>query len=144
MNEKMLALCGVIGIAGATVAEVLGGWDNVILALIVLMAIDFTLGLICALVFGKSDKSANGALSSTACWRGLAKKVCTLLIVVAAHYVDVLIGAEYIRTAVIIAFCVSELISICENAGLMGILPPGVQKVLDRAIDVLKNKGETR
>lgn len=41
-----------------------------------------------------------------------------------------------------IAFCVSELISICENAGLMGILPEEVQKILNKAIDVLKNKND--
>ena len=97
---------------------------------------------ICALVFGKSNKSANGALSSSACRKGLIKKVCTLLIVVVAQRIDILTGSEYIRNAVVIAFCVSELISICENAGLMGILPEGVQKILNKAIDVLKNKND--
>lgn len=97
---------------------------------------------ICALVFGKSNKSANGALSSSACRKGLIKKICTLLIVVVAQRIDILTGSEYIRNAVVIAFCVSELISICENAGLMGILPEGVQKILNKAIDVLKNKND--
>ena len=95
-----------------------------------------------ALAFGKSNKSANGALSSSACRKGIIKKVCTLLIVVVAQRIDILTGSEYIRNAVVIAFCVSELISICENAGLMGILPEGVQKILNKAIDVLKNKND--
>ena len=140
MHDKMIAVCGTFGIVGAAIAEALGGWDDAIITLIVFMAIDFVMGLLCALVFGKSDKSPNGALSSAACWRGLVKKVCTLLIVVMSHYIDVLADVDFIRNAVIIAFCVAESISICETAGLMGILPDGVQRVLTKAIDVLKNK----
>ena len=140
MHDKMIAVCGFFGIVGAAIAEALGGWDDAIITLIVFMAIDFVMGPLCAMVFGKSDKSPNGALSSAACWRGLVKKVCTLLIVVMSHYIDVLADVDFIRNAVIIAFCVAEAISICETAGLMGILPEGVQKVLTKAIDVLKNK----
>ena len=142
MREKMLAVCSFAGVIGAAIAEALGGWDNAVITLIAFMAIDFVMGLICALVFGRSNKSANGSLSSSACWKGLIKKVCTLLIVVVAQRIDILTGSEYIRNAVVIAFCVSELISICENAGLMGILPEGVQKILNKAIDVLKNKND--
>ena len=140
MHDKMIAVCSFFGIVGAAIAEALGGWDDAIITLIVFMAIDFVTGLLCAMVFGKSNKSPNGALSSAACWRGLVKKVCTLLIVVMSHYIDVLADVDFIRNAVIIAFCVAEAISICETAGLMGIFPEGVQKVLTKAIDVLKNK----
>ena len=50
-----------------------------------------------------------------------------------------LIGTTYIRDAVIIGFCVNELISITENCGLMGVpLPTPIQK----AIDILKSKEE--
>ncbi len=140
MHEKMVAVCGVFGVIGAAIAEALGGWDDAIIALVIFMAIDFVMGLLCALVFGKSNKSANGALSSAACWRGLVKKVCTLLIVVMSHYIDVVAEVSFVRNAVVIAFCVAESISIMETAGLMGILPEGVQKVLTKAIDILKNK----
>lgn len=138
----MIAVCSVIGVIGSFIAKGLGGWDDAIIALIIFMAIDFIMGLLCALVFGKSDKSENGALSSSACWKGLVKKVCTLLIVVMAHYIDVISDLDFVRNAVVIAFCVAESISIMETAGLMGILPEGVQKVLMKAIDVLKSKGE--
>lgn len=140
MHEKMVAVCGVFGVIGAAIAEALGGWDDAIIALVIFMAIDFIMGLLCALVFGKSDKSANGALSSAACWRGLVKKVCTLLIVVMSHYIDVVAEVSFVRNAVVIAFCVAEAISIMETAGLMGILPEGVQRILTKAIDILKNK----
>ena len=140
MNGKLIALCSALGAIGSVIAKSLGGWDNAVKTLVVLMVVDFVMGLLCALVFGKSNKSANGALSSAACWQGITKKVCTGLIVMVAHRIDLLVGSDYIRTAVIIAFCVSELISISETAGLMGILPEGVQKVLTKAIDILKNK----
>lgn len=142
MNCKLMVLCSGVGIVGSTIAKALGGWDNAVITLVVLMVVDFIMGLLCALVFGKSDKSTNGALSSKACWQGVTKKVCTGLIVVVAHRIDIFVGSDYIRTAVIMAFCVSEIISIMETAGLMGILPEGVQKVLTKAIDILKNKGD--
>ena len=81
-------------------------------------------------------------MSSGACWKGIVKKICTLLLVVCGTYVDRLVGSDYIRNTLVIAFCTSELISIVELAGLMGIMPEPVQKVLDRVIDILNKKGD--
>ena len=61
------------------------------------------------------------------------------LFVLIAHQLDVVIGVAYIRDAVIIGFIVNELISITENAGLMGVPLPGVVK---KAIDILTAKRE--
>lgn len=142
MNEKMAVVCGTIGAVGSFIAQFLGGWDNAVITLIIFMAIDFATGLACAIFWNKSNKSENGALSSKACWQGIIKKICTILLVVCAHYADVLLGCDYIRNAVVIAFCASELISICENAALMGVLPEPVKKLFDKIIDVMKNKGD--
>ena len=49
-----------------------------------------------------------------------------------------LVGTNFIRDAVIIAYCTNEVISIIENAGIMGIPIP---KPLTDAIDALKQKG---
>ena len=46
---------------------------------------------------------------------------------------------SYVKDAVVIGFCVNELISIVENAGLMGVPMPGA---IMKAIDILKNKGD--
>ena len=59
----------------------------------------------------------------------------TLLIVVVAYRLDLLINTDYIRDAAVIGFCANELISIIENAGLMGLPLPSV---LMDAIEVLK------
>ena len=138
-NGKLSVVCAAVGTAGAAVAKALGGWDNAVFTLIIFMCIDYAMGLIVAGVFKKSEKSENGGLSSKACWVGLARKVITLLFVVIAYRLDLLIGTDYIRTGVIIAFCASELISICENAGLMGVPLPAV---ITKAIDILKSKSE--
>ena len=48
-----------------------------------------------------------------------------------------MLSAHYIRDAVIIAFIANELISIAENAGLIGLPLP---EVIKRAIDILQSK----
>lgn len=104
------------------------------------MVVDYITGLIVAGVFKKSGKSKSGALSSQAGWRGLAKKGVTLLIVAVACQLDNITGSEFIRNATIIGFMANEVISIVENAGLMGIPIPGV---ITKAIEILKSKGES-
>ena len=47
------------------------------------------------------------------------------------------IGTTYIRDAVVIAFVANELISIVENAGLMGVPLPAV---IEKSIDLLQKK----
>ena len=60
-----------------------------------------------------------------------------LLFVLMAYRLDLTVGSTYIRDAVIIAFIANEVISITENAGLMGIPIPAV---IIKAIDVLKSR----
>ena len=69
----------------------------------------------------------------------MGKKGATLLFVLVAHRLDMLLDTEYIKTTAIIGFITSEIISIVENAGLMGIPLP---VVVTKAIDILKLKNE--
>ena len=101
------------------------------------MVIDFVSGLLVAILFKNSNKTDSGTLSSQAGFKGICKKCYILLMVLVAHRLDVTLATDYIKTAVIIAFIVNELISIIENAGLMGIPIP---KVITSVIDVLKKK----
>ncbi len=129
----------IIGAVGAYIANLLGGWDAGLTTLVIFMAIDYFTGLIVAGIFHKSGKTENGALSSKAGLQGIAKKIMMLLMVLVAVRLDILTGTDYIRDAVIIALCGNELISIIENAGLMGVPIP---KKLQDAIEVLNKKGE--
>lgn len=137
MHKELV--CTVTGAIGATIAGIFGGWDAAIKTLLLFMTIDYISGLAVAGVFKTSNKTKNGALQSTVGWKGLCKKGMTLLFVLIAHRLDLILQTTYIRDAVVIGFLVNELISITENAGLMGIPIPGVVK---RAIEVLKEKGE--
>lgn len=131
-------------IIGGVIAGIFGGWSGDILALIIFMTIDFITGICVAAFWRKSKKSKYGALSSKECIKGIIKKCSILLIVICAHYVDVLLDTTYIRNAVIIGFCASELISIMENTALMNILPEPVQKIFNKVIDVMKNEQTKR
>jgi len=128
-----------IGILGSLVTTLLGGWSAGMTTLVLFMVIDYISGFIVAAVFKNSKKSVTGALESKAGWKGLSKKCMTLFFVLIAYRLDLLIGTDYIRDAVVIGFCVNELISIIENAGLMGIPLPSV---IVKALDVLKSKAE--
>ena len=63
----------------------------------------------------------------------------TLLIVLIACRLDVMLGVNYIRDAVVIAFVVNETISIVENAGLMGVPIPAA---ITKAIEMLRDKSD--
>lgn len=133
------AICAGIGMLGSLVASLFGGWTASLTTLLIFMAIDYLTGLICAGVFHASQKTESGALESRAGWKGLCRKGTTLLFVLIGYRLDLAIGTSYIRDAICIAFIANELISIVENAGLMGLPIP---TVLTKAIDVLKQKGE--
>lgn len=129
--------CVAVGIVGGFLAKILGGWDESLFALILFMCIDYVTGVMVAGVFHKSNKTKTGTLESNAGWKGLCRKCMTLLFVIIATELDIVTGTDYIRNAVIIGFIANEVISIAENAGLMGIKLPNV---ITKAIEVLKEK----
>lgn len=137
MNK--FSILGVLGIIGSTIAQLLGGFDAALITLIIFMGIDYVTGLVVAGVFKKSGKTNTGALSSSVGFKGLCKKGMILAIVLVANRLDLIMGSEFIRDAVVIAYSANEAISIIENAGLMGIPIPSV---ITRAIEALQNKTE--
>lgn len=129
-----------IGVVGGFIASLFGGWDAALVTLIIFMGVDYLTGLIVAGVFHNSEKTETGTLESRAGWKGLCRKGVSLLVVLVACRLDLVIGSNFIRDSVIIAFIANETLSIVENAGLMGIPIPAV---IARAIDVLKKKAES-
>lgn len=134
------AICAGAGVVGSLVASFFGGWTASLSTLLIFMAIDYVTGLITAGVFHASKKTETGTLESRAGFKGLCRKGMILLLVLIGHRLDLAIGSNYIRDAVCIAFIANELISIVENAGLMGLPVPGV---IINMIDILKRKSET-
>ena len=139
MMEKA-KLCTLLGVIGSFIAEAFGGWDTGLITLLIFMGIDFVMGLVVAGIFHNSPKTDSGKLESRTGWKGLCRKCVTLLFVLIAYRLDLTLGVDYIRDAVIIGFVANELISIVENAGLMGLPLP---KVVKNAIDILTKKAES-
>lgn len=142
MSGKTLTVIS-SGAVGIIVTKIFGEWNDAIFGLVVLMAIDFITGLIVAGLFQKSPKTFSGGLSSKECLKGIAKKVCEMLLVAAAFQADKLIGVDYVRTFTLWGLSAAEIISIMENAGAMDILPASVQAVFKRVIDILNKKTYT-
>ena len=137
----MIKFCALASVAcfGAAVASILGGWTGAMTTLVILMLGDYGAGVIVAGVFHASPKSSGGALSSAVGFKGICRKFVILLIVVVACRVDLLMNTNIIRDATCIGFCANEVLSITENAGLMGIPLP--RKLVD-AIEVLRGEDD--
>ncbi len=140
MNDIKIFVCTYIGILGALFSKMFGGWSEDLLTLVIFMAVDYITGLIVAGVFKASGKTESGSISSKASFKGICKKCVMLLFVLIAIRLDMLLSTDYIRTATVIGFILNEVISIVENAGLMGIPLP---KAIVKAIEILKTKEKT-
>ena len=136
MREK---ICTVVGAVGSLIAGAFGGWDSGLITLFIFMIIDYISGLLVAAVFRNSPKTDNGALESRAGFKGLCRKCMILVFVLVAYRLDLMLNTNYIRDMVVIAFITNELISLVENAGLMGVPIPSI---ISKSIDVLTKKTE--
>ena len=132
-------ICAGIGLIGSFISSLFGGWSASLTTLLLFMIADYITGLVVAAVFKKSPKSKTGRLESKAGFKGLCRKGMMLLFVLVAYRLDLIIGTDYIRSTIIIAFIANELISLTEHAGLMGVPMPAVIK---NAIDILTKRSE--
>ena len=108
----------------------IGGVDGFMTALIILMALDYITGIMCAIV----DKK----LSSSIGFKGIFKKVLIFLLVGIANILDVqVIGTgSVLRTAVIFFYISNEGVSLLENAAHLGLpIPQKVKTVLEQLHD---------
>ena len=135
-NSVLAALAAV----GGFLAHALGGWDASLKVLVALMAADYATGLLVAALWRKSNKSETGALDSKASFKGLCKKGIILLLVWLGTLLDTAVGADYVRTAVVLFFIGNEGLSLLENVGLMGVPFPAF---LQKALEALRDKGDT-
>ncbi len=132
-------ICTVTGVIGGFVTALLGGWNAAMISLVMCMVIDYGTGIAVAGIFHNSAKSGQGGLDSRIGWKGLFRKVMTLLLVVLANQMDIVLGIGYIRDMVVMGFLANECLSILENASRMGVPIP---KALANALDQLTSKSE--
>ena len=96
-----------------------------LIALIVLMALDYISGVMCAI----EDKK----LSSAVGFKGIAKKVLILMLVGVANILDtnVVGGGAVLRGAVICFYLSNEGLSLLENAAYLGLpIPDKLREIL--------------
>lgn len=122
--EKIFNWISIIGGAiGGIIVSLLGGWDKIIMALLILMVLDYMTGLIKGIY--------NKELSSEIGFKGLLKKVLILVVVAVAVIAEQHLGIPAIREIVIMFFVVNEAISILENASQLGLpIPSKLKEVL--------------
>ena len=137
MNEVKNIVLAALASIGSVIAHALGGWDTALAVLVAMMAADYITGLLLALVWHKSDKTESGAFASSACYIGLLRKGLMLIIVWIGVMLDRVIGADYVRTAVILFFIANEGLSILENTAIMGVPYP---KFLKAALEAMREK----
>lgn len=104
-----------------------GALDGVMMALLVFIAIDYITGLMVGIV--------TKTLNSSTGFKGLAKKVFILLLVLIANILDVHImgGSGVVRGVVIAFYLANEGISILENAGKLGVpYPQSLKDILEQ------------
>ena len=124
---------------GSALTYFIGGVDTMFVVLCVFLLVDYISGIIVALVFKNSVKTESGKLNSSVSFKGLCKKLFVLALVGVSHLLDIVLGTNFVRGGVMLAFISNETISIIENAGLMGIPIPAPLK---KAIDVLQDREE--
>lgn len=104
-----------------------GKLDGVMMALLAFIVIDYITGLMVAIV--------NKTLNSSVGFKGLAKKVFILLLVLIANILDIHVmgGSGVVRGVVIAFYLANEGISILENAGKLGVpYPEKLKNVLEQ------------
>lgn len=140
MHIMKNAVCAGCGVVLSALAQLFGGWDAALGALLIFMAADYVTGMTAAAVFHRSKKTEDGTLESRAGWKGLVRKGVTLAVVLAAARLDAVIGSDFIRDAAVIGFTANEGLSVIENAGLMGVPIP---RAVVSAIHVLKERADS-
>ena len=115
---------------GGWLGYFLGGLDGLMIALIVLMTLDYVSGVMCAII----DKK----LSSAVGFKGVCKKVFILMLVGVAHIIDLhVVGTgSALRGAVICFYMSNEGLSLLENAAHIGLpIPDKLRDILAQLHD---------
>ena len=112
---------------GGWLGYFLGGMDGLMIALIVMMTLDYISGVMCAII----DKK----LSSAVGFKGICKKVLIILLVGVAHIVDLhVVGTgSALRSAVVCFYLSNEGVSLLENTAHLGLpIPEKLKDILSQ------------
>lgn len=121
MDKIFNGISIITGLAGGLIASLFGAWDKILWALVVLMVLDYVMGVIKA-IYKKE-------LSSSVGFKGLLKKISILVIVALSNVIQELMGGNIaIREIVIMFYIANEGISILENVAAVSTKMPQALK----------------
>jgi len=119
---KIIAISGLVG---GVLAAMLGGFDNQLKGLFLLMLVDYATGMYAAwhmhTIYSKRG------------YRGVMKKLSILIAIAFGVLVDIVLKTDFCRFTAIAGFGIMEAISIIENADLGGygeIIPDIIRRHL--------------
>lgn len=119
-------------------SELCGGYDQLLHAMVVFVAIDYFTGVVRA-AYEKKLNSQIGA------W-GIVRKVALFGVVAAANEIDLLLGLGHILRATTIAFFLSnEGVSLLRNIAALGVpIPPKLLQTLEGIKDGLNSSDDKK
>ena len=123
---KITKLIDVLMAVKKITGEVLGGSDNLLLALLIFMAIEY----ITCILAGIYNKKIEEILRDK-----IIKKLCIILLVAVGNVIDLLIfqNGNVIRTAVLSFYISSEGLGILENITVIGVsVPQKLKSILEQ------------
>ncbi len=136
MGNTNTAYMFLVGGGFSIFTYLIGGLDNLILSLAIMMAVDFTTGIMVGAKNGYEQsrrfnltgipEAVKVGISSKKAFSGLMKKTAMLLAVIVAVRLDMLMGSEkgFLRNVMIMFFIGTEGISFVENMGKLGVTLP--------------------
>ena len=116
------------------VSGFLGGMDGIMYALLAFISIDYVTGVMAA--------AKKKELSSEVGFWGIVKKVCIIVLVGVAHFIDVYVmrSGDIFRAAVALYYIGNEGLSLLENIESIGVKLPG--KLVD-AMRQIRDENES-
>ena len=133
-KEKILIIGG--GLGGAF-SLLVGGFSVDVESLLILMALDYSLGSLNTLIYKTSPKTADGKLSSKQGFKGIFKKTLMLSLLIVGNRIDISFGLNYAKGGICTALIINEVISILETYKLSGLNSP---KILDDILEVINKE----
>lgn len=132
MEHIRMALVGVT----AAICELCGGYDELLHALVIFVAVDYLTGIARAGYKGKLNCKVGA-------W-GIVRKVAVFAVVAVANVIDSLLGMGQILRSLTIAFCLSnEGISLLRNIAALGVpIPPRLLQTLEGIKDGISNSSD--
>ena len=127
MGKKItIALILIIILIVAVGLSLFYGLTIPIKILLVCMLADYLIGIAMAI----SGNSKHGSLKSHVGYTGLAKKSVMIFIVIIMGLLERLLNINFLQKTITIAFIFNELVSIIENASLLGLPVANILPIL--------------